>query len=212
MIVTIGHTKGGVGKTVVTVNLAAALALQGKSVYLVDGDRQASSFYAMQARRQEEIDPTIDYDNEPDGKKLAALVQSKAKNYDHVLIDVGGRDSSALRAALVVSDLLLIPFAPRSLDVWAMADIDELINEARKINPKLKAKAVINGADAVGNDNKAAIDVVAQYPNIEYLDAPIGRRKSFASSIGYGQSVLEHKPKDRKAIAEVTKLLNIFFE
>lgn len=211
MIFTIGHTKGGVGKTVVTVNLAAALALQGKSVYLVDGDRQASSFYAMQARRQKEIDPTIDYDNEPDGKKLAALVQSKARNYDHVLIDVGGRDSSALRAALVVSDLLLIPFAPRSLDVWAMADIDELINEARKINPKLKAKAVINGADAVGNDNKAAVDVVAQYPNIEYLDAPIGRRKSFASSIGYGQSVLEHKPKDRKAIAEVKKLLNIFF-
>ncbi|CAG7827260.1 unnamed protein product [Allacma fusca] len=211
MIFTIGHTKGGVGKTVVTVNLAAALALQGKSVYLVDGDRQASSFYAMQARRQEEIDPTIDYDNEPDGKKLAALVESKAKNYDHVLIDVGGRDSSALRAALVVSDLLLIPFAPRSLDVWAMADIDELINEARKINPKLKAKAVINGADAVGNDNKAALDVVAQYPNIEYLDAPIGRRKSFASSIGYGQSVLEHKPKDRKAIAEVTRLLNIVF-
>lgn len=211
MIFTIGHTKGGVGKTVVTVNLAAALALQGKSVYLVDGDRQASSFYAMQARRQEEIDPTIDYDNEPDGKKLAALVESKAKNYDHVLIDVGGRDSSALRAALVVSDLLLIPFAPRSLDVWAMADIDELINEARKINPKLKAKAVINGADAVGNDNKAALDVVAQYPNIEYLDAPIGRRKSFASSIGYGQSVLEHKPKDRKAIAEITRLLNIVF-
>ena len=131
MIVTIGHTKGGVGKTVVTVNLAAALALQGHSVYLVDGDRQASSFYAMQARRQEEIDPIIDYDNEPDGKKLAALVHSKGRDYDYVVIDVGGRDSSALRAALVVSDLLLIPFAPRSLDVWAMADIDELIQEAR---------------------------------------------------------------------------------
>lgn len=211
MIVTIGHTKGGVGKTVVTVNLAAALALQGKSVYLIDGDRQASSYFAMQARKQGNTEPTIVHDNEPDGKKLPGLVQAGAKKYDHVLLDVGGRDSSALRAALVVSDLLLIPFAPRSLDVWAMADIADLIQEAQKINPKLRAMAVINGADAVGSDNAAAAAVVAQYPSIEYLDAPVGRRKAFASSIGYGLSVLEHKPKDRKAVAEISKLLNIIF-
>ena len=40
MIITVGNTKGGVGKTTIAVNLAIARALAGRDVWLIDGDRQ----------------------------------------------------------------------------------------------------------------------------------------------------------------------------
>lgn len=40
MIITVGNTKGGVGKITLAVNLAIARALAGRDVWLIDGDRQ----------------------------------------------------------------------------------------------------------------------------------------------------------------------------
>lgn len=45
-IIAIYHNKGGVGKTTVSVNLAAALSKQGKRVLLIDIDSQANSTFA----------------------------------------------------------------------------------------------------------------------------------------------------------------------
>ena len=43
MIVTVGNTKGGVGKTTVAINLAILRAGGGHDVLLVDGDEQGSA-------------------------------------------------------------------------------------------------------------------------------------------------------------------------
>jgi chromosome partitioning protein len=43
MIVTIGNTKGGVGKTTIAVQVALVRRLAGGDVLLVDADRQGSA-------------------------------------------------------------------------------------------------------------------------------------------------------------------------
>jgi chromosome partitioning protein len=57
---------------------------------------------------------------------------------------------------LTVSDAILIPFQPRSVDLWAGVQIGALVAEARAVN-NLKAYAVINAADVQGRDNDDAI-------------------------------------------------------
>ena len=47
MIITVGNTKGGVGKTTIALNLAIARALQGRDVWLIDGDRQGTAQTAI---------------------------------------------------------------------------------------------------------------------------------------------------------------------
>jgi chromosome partitioning protein len=208
MIVTVAHTKGGVGKSTLAFSLAIA---RGGNVWLIDGDRQATCKTAMTIRSQSGRLPLIPCDNLPDGKQLHAQLSARANQFNDVVIDAGGRDSSALRAALVLSDLVLVPFAPRSLDVWALGDMSAIIKEARKLNPSLRAAAVLSCADPSGKDNKDAVEALSDYPELIYMDSPIVRRKSFANAMGLGLSVAELTPKDTKATQELKRLVDNAF-
>ena len=213
MIVTVGNTKGGVGKTTIALNLAIARALAGREVWLIDGDRQGTAQTAISIRAESGQAPGIACASYPDGPTLRAQVQQQVKKFDDVIIDAGGRDSTALRAALVLSDVLLVPFLPRSFDVWALNDIAALVNEARSVRDGLRAFAVLNCADPGENssDNTDAAAAVSDVPAFEYLPTPLRRRKSFSNAAGAGLSVLEIKPQDSKATEELKALISAFF-
>lgn len=208
MIVTVGNTKGGTGKSTIAINLAIA---RGGKVWMIDGDRQGTSKTAMLVRAQSGRLPFIPCDHLPDGNQLHAQLSERGKLFDDVVIDAGGRDSSALRAALLLSDLVLIPFAPRSLDVWALGDISALIEEARLQNHGLRAAAILSCADTTGHDNLDAIEALADFTQLAYMPTPIRRRKSVANAVGMGLSVLELTPKDDKAIQEFKALASAVF-
>ena len=214
MIVTVGNTKGGVGKTTLAVNLAIARARAGRDVWLVDGDRQVNAQTAIAVRAQARAEPAIACSAYPDGATLRAQVQQQAGKYDDVVIDAGGRDSSALRAALVLTDVVLVPVQPRSMDIWSLDDMAALVDEARSVRDRLRALAVLNFADPGerSRDNAEAAAAVAESPQFTYLDPPVRRRKSFASAAGAGLSVLEAKPRDGKAVAELESLLLQIFQ
>jgi len=50
MILTIGSTKGGTGKTTLALQLALARTLAGNDVLLIDGDRQGTAQTAVAMR------------------------------------------------------------------------------------------------------------------------------------------------------------------
>lgn len=213
MIVTVGNTKGGVGKTTLAVNIAVARAMAGRDVWLIDGDRQGTAQTAISVRAEGGHLPGIACATYPDGPTLRAQVQQQASKFDDVVIDAGGRDSTALRAALVLSDVLLVPFQPRTYDVWALNDIAALIDEARSVRDGLRCYAVLNCADPgeQSTDNAEAAIAVAEISQFEYLPTPLRRRKAFANAAGAGLCVLELKPNDAKANAELNALINALF-
>lgn len=209
MILTVGNTKGGTGKTTLAVQLAISLARAGRDVLLVDGDKQGSAQTAIAIRTEASRLPPLACVQYADGRVLRDQVRHQASKYDDVVIDAGGRDSGALRAALVLSDILLVPFLPRSVDVWALADIGALVDEARTVRDGLTALAVLNAADpGVSSDNTEAVAALADIPQLALLDAPIRRRKAFPNATGQGLSVDELVPPDPKASAELAALLS----
>lgn len=213
MILTVGNTKGGVGKTTIAVNIAIARALSGRDVWLIDGDRQGTAQTAISIRSEAGHSPGIACASYPDGPTLRAQVQQQAAKFDDIIIDAGGRDSTALRAALVLTDVLLVPFQPRSYDVWALNDIATLVDEARSVRDGLRAFAVLNCADPGqhSTDNADAAAAVAEVSQFEYLAAPLRRRKAYANAAGAGLSVLEIKPQDAKATVELNALISALF-
>jgi chromosome partitioning protein len=215
MILAVGNTKGGVGKTTIAVNLAAARAMAGRNVWLIDGDIQGTAQTAIGLRSEAGREPGIACALYSDGILLRNQLRQQKKNFDDVVIDVGARDSTSLRAAMLMSDVFLIPFQPRSFDVWAIADVVSVINEVNDARDGLTCYAMLNMADPTNTvDNKEAAETVADFPPLIYLPTMLRRRKSFANAAALGLCVYElaNKDKDPKAEDELRALCDSVFE
>ena len=212
MIITVGGIKGGSGKTTVATNLAVLRARAGRDVLLVDADDQetASDFTML---RNERLDGGAGFTAiKLTGAAVRNEVRRLAAKHDDVVIDTGGRDTTSQRAALTVSDVLLVPFVPRSFDVWTLEKVSELIAEMRVANPSLRAQAFINRADPRGQDNAEAEAAIEEADELMLIRTPLGTRKAFGNAAALGLSVVELHPQDPKASAEVMTLHRYLFD
>ena len=203
MILAVGNVKGGVGKTTLAVNFAIVWALQSREVLLIDGDEQATAMAFTELRTATRGEPGYTA-VALHGAAIRTQVRQLASKYDHIIIDVGGRDTGSLRAALTVAHLVLIPVQPRSFDLWGVDQTTELITEARELNESLCAVAVLNAADPQGHDNEAAAALIRDNGALELAPAIIIRRKAFPNAAAGGLSVVEYG--NSKARTEFEKL------
>ena len=187
MIIGVLNQKGGVGKTTIAVNLAAVFAKEGLRVLLVDADPQGSALAWSSAREAEPLFPVIGMAKPTLHRDLPEV----AKNYDVVLIDGAPRVNELGRAAIMASDLVLIPVQPSPYDVWAATETVQLIREAQTFRPDIKSAFVINRKitnTAIGRDVTAAL---AQFEDVPVLDASLTQRVIYAESAGQGLAVIE---------------------
>ena len=211
MILVTGGIKGGTGKTTLAANLAVMRSREGRDVLLVDADDQQSASEFVAIRTEEMDDPGFTCIR-LDGKAVRDQVQRLEEKYDDIIIDTGGRDTNSQRAALTIADLLLVPFGPRSLDLWTLDRVEELIDDARTINPELRAYAFINRADHQGSYNEETKEVLEDSERLEFIPQTLGNRKSFAIAFDYGQGVVEYTPRDKKAVREMEAVYNAVFD
>jgi chromosome partitioning protein len=190
MIISVLNQKGGVGKTTLSVNLAAGLALMGLRTLLVDADPQGSALDWQATRQGATLFPVV-------GMAKATLhkdAPSLAAHYDHLVIDGPPRVNDLARSAIMACDLVLIPVQPSPYDIWAADEIVKLILDAVVFKPLLKSRFVINrlvANTAIGRDVTVAL---RDYPFV-VLNSTVSQRVAFAESAAAGLSVLEWAPK-----------------
>lgn len=200
-VVSILNQKGGVGKTTLSINLAAALKALNHSVLLVDADPQGSSLDWAAAREPAEPLFSVVSCPKPTIHKTVADIGA---GKDFVIIDGAPRVTDLARSCIMASDLVLIPVQPSPYDIWASQEVVSLIQEAVIYKPELKAAFVINRKipnTAIGRDVESAL---AEF-ELPVLSTTIGQRVIFAESAASGLSVLEQDAKSQAA-AEITAL------
>jgi chromosome partitioning protein len=185
LILSVINQKGGVGKTTLSVNLAAALAARKLRVLVVDADPQGSALDWVAVRGQDAPFAAVGM-----CKPIVHLELPKmAKDFDTILIDGPPRVYDVAKSAVMASDAVLIPVLPSQFDVWAAEETVKLLEECAVYKERLKAAFVINrkiAKTAIGRDVAKALK---QYPQ-PVLRTEVCQRVAFAES-ARGRTVLE---------------------
>ena len=206
MILTVGGIKGGSGKTTIATSIAIIRASQNKDVLLVDADDQETASDFSMLRKETGSNFPGYTCIKLSGPSVRTEVISLSKKYEDIIIDTGGRDTSSQRAALTVSNQLLVPFVPRSFDVWTLEKVSNLVMEIQTVNPGLKACAFINRGDPKGQDNTDTAELLKESTSLGFLDMVIGNRKAFGNAASKGFCVTELKLLEEKAVVEINNL------
>jgi chromosome partitioning protein len=180
MRVTVGNLKGGAAKTTTAVYLALGLAGHGRTL-LIDADPQQSS-----ALRWSELAA----DDWPGNcvvipwasRDLARRVNEVADDYAHIVIDSGPKNPQLLRQALTVTDQLLIPTAPRPLELAELAATFDLAADVDAIHP-LQAAVLLVQVRARTRSAADTRDLLTDM-KLPVLDAEIRLRESYALAYG----------------------------
>lgn len=211
MIITVGGTKGGGGKTTIATNLAVMRAREGRDVLLIDADPQgtASTFTVLRNTNDKGLPGYTSV--RLLGEEIINSYKSLKAKYEDIVIDAGGRETDSHRAALGIADVALIPFQPSSFDIWELGKAAKVVKEMRAMNHKLKAYTLINLADPRGTDNDAAAEYAEEVEGLLFIPQPIVNRKAFKRAAAAGLSVVEVKPPDPKASEEIQALYDFAF-
>lgn len=209
MIITIGGIKGGCGKSLISTNLTVMRSLNGRKVLLVDADEQGTSGDWTEHRASLGV-ATSWTTIRLKANAVRTEIKKMAKDYDDIIIDCGGRDTASLRAALTVSNVFLVPFQPKSFDIWTREKVSDLVEEATSLNEDLIAYSVINCAGSRGSDNEDAKKILSKAEGLKLLPMTIGLRKGFSNATAEGLGIMEMRS-DKKAKEEMQALHDALF-
>jgi chromosome partitioning protein len=165
MIITIANQKGGVGKTTSAINLAAALAMEGKKTLLIDMDPQGHSTLSFFPKQDI---PTSNYEvlisnlylspakislakveakllGELDGiYRLKDKLLDVQHAYNYIIIDTPPSLGMITVNCLVAADSLIIPIQSSYFSMEGTDDLLETIEKVKeRSNPELKILGVL---------------------------------------------------------------------
>lgn len=198
-VIAVLNQKGGAGKTTIATHLARAIQLDGHDVLLVDSDPQGSARDWAAVREDQPVTvvgidrPTI----ERDLKNLAKK--------DVVVIDGAPQAADLAVSAIKAADFVLIPVQPSPYDIWATADLVELVKQRIEITDgRLRAAFVVSRA-IKGTKIGAEISAALEGYGLPILDTRVIQRVVYPGTAAAGSTVLDAEP-NGDAAAEIRAL------
>lgn len=201
-VIAVINQKGGAGKTTLAMNLAAGLARHGDTV-VMDLDPQGSS-RQWASMGQEPFPATVE---QMVGTWDARTLHQNYRGYQHMVLDCPPSiESHASLQALRACDVALIPVLPSPIDLWASLKLPQEIEEARKVNPNIKAYLVLNQLEPNSALSNAMHEALAEF-GIPVLNAVIRRRAVYRSAALEGTSVFQMGGHGTQAVEEIDAII-----
>lgn len=199
LVIAVLNQKGGSGKTTIATHLARALQIEDADVLLVDSDPQGSARDWAAVREDQPLTvvgidrPTI----ERDIKNIARK--------DFVVIDGAPQAADLAVSAIKAASFVLIPVQPSPYDIWATADLVELVKQRIEVTDgKLQAAFVVSRAIKGTRIGSEVAEALAGY-GLPILESRITQRVSYPSTAAAGTTVMDTEPAG-DAAAEVRAL------
>ncbi|HEY4436135.1 MAG TPA: AAA family ATPase [Lelliottia sp.] len=211
MITVVGGNKGGSGKTTTASNLAIALAHEGQDVCLLNGDLQRTAAKHHAEREASGIEPTFTLIEKFDN--LTQTLRALDEKYDHVIVDVAGRNSREFITSGVVAHQIIAPLQCSQPDLDTLTELAQQIEAMRDLNPELKVYCLQSMATTNpvlrGNERKEFLEYLEEFPTIETLQTVICFRKVYRDCMSNGTGVVETN--NEAAKAEIKQLMKEVF-
>ncbi|MEL6925731.1 MAG: ParA family protein [Bacteroidota bacterium] len=167
-IISVANSKGGVGKSVVTIMLAVAIAKEKKKkVLIIDCDSQGSvtEMYNHEMSLYDD-DPAIEVE-ELTPRKVQTFLKRFGNDYDYIFIDVPRmtdkkKDNSTVML-LYNCDSILVPIIGSEVDVLSSMDFLQILKEAKAdksdMDEELKYYGFINRRNLRKSNEEAEINM-----------------------------------------------------
>lgn len=211
MITVVGGNKGGSGKTTTASNLAIALAHEGHDVCLLNGDLQRTAAKHHAEREASGVEPTVTLIEKFDN--LTQTLRALDEKYDHVIVDVAGRNSREFITSGVVAHQIIAPLQCSQPDLDTLTELAQQIEAMRDLNPELKVYCLQSMATTNpvlrGNERKEFLEYLEEFPTIETLQTVICFRKVYRDCMSNGTGVVETN--NEAAKAEIMQLMKEVF-
>lgn len=199
MILTLTSRKGGCGKSVLAMTLAAAMAGEGVDVGLLDADpntsvhRWATSTYTG---------PPLSPYAEADAERLADQLPGLAARYGLVLVDTAGFGNQAALVAAAGADLVLVPATPGEGDlIEAQRTVGYVDGLGRSTRRTIPARVVAN---RIRRGTTLSRHLLAE---LDELHLP-RLRTTLSEAVGYGEiSFSGTLPRDGTPAEEIAALV-----
>ena len=187
-VIAVLNQKGGSGKTTIATHLARSLQLDGDSVLLVDSDPQGSA-RDWAAVREEQPVTVVGIDRPTIERDLKHIARK-----DFVVIDGAPQAADLAVSALKAADFVLIPVQPSPYDIWATAELVDLVKQRIALTDgRLQAAFVVSRAIKGTRIGSEVAEALAGY-DLPVLQARITQRVSYPGTASAGTTVLDADP------------------